>query len=277
MKQVIFAIALLAMASLTGCLTDDESSVDETTDTTSDNTGNTNDNSDTNQDDTDSGDSGMIDPVGTDGGVSIPEDSSIFIDNAEQIYQRIGEWECLEEYLQRTECEFVNFERGFLQIENGAPVYYDPDVTYDSLKFNGWVNKTGNTVSIEGLYYPDRASFILEGESNADVDGDGTYDPNTPWTSNEYLGKPVTNVCQEYNCYAVFYGNNGLTYNTWFNLLKSTYHYDDIDDDNDGFEDSIYRNYHYQHLSVEINLPFEPYGFSISYDSNSDSSLDRIF
>ena len=42
MKQVIFAIALLAMASLTGCLTDDESSVDETTDTTSDSTGNTN-------------------------------------------------------------------------------------------------------------------------------------------------------------------------------------------------------------------------------------------
>ena len=60
MKQVIFAIALLAMASLTGCLTDDESSVDETTDTTSDNTGNTNDNS---NDNTDSGDDGMIDPV----------------------------------------------------------------------------------------------------------------------------------------------------------------------------------------------------------------------
>ena len=81
MKQVIFAIALLAMASLTGCLTDDDSSVDETTDTTSDNTGNTNDNSndnsDTNQDNTDSGDDGMIDPVGTDGGVIIPEDSSV--------------------------------------------------------------------------------------------------------------------------------------------------------------------------------------------------------
>ena len=42
MKQVIFAIALLTMASLTGYLTDDESSVDEATDTTSDNTGNTN-------------------------------------------------------------------------------------------------------------------------------------------------------------------------------------------------------------------------------------------
>ncbi len=34
MKQVIFAIALLAMASLTGCLNTDDTSVDETTDTT---------------------------------------------------------------------------------------------------------------------------------------------------------------------------------------------------------------------------------------------------
>ena len=67
MKQVIFAIALLAMASLTGCLNTDDTSVDETTDTTSDNTGNTNDNSndnaDTNQDNTDTDDNGLIDPV----------------------------------------------------------------------------------------------------------------------------------------------------------------------------------------------------------------------
>ena len=97
MKQVIFAIALLAMASLTGCLTDDESSVDETTDTTSDNTGDTNDssndNSDTNQDNTDSGDDGMIDPVGTDGSVTIPEDSSIFIDSPRQD-KVMGNYEC---------------------------------------------------------------------------------------------------------------------------------------------------------------------------------------
>ena len=68
MKQVIFAIALLAMASLTGCLTDDESSVDDNTDTTSDNTGNTNDNSnentDTNQDNKDDEkDENLIDPI----------------------------------------------------------------------------------------------------------------------------------------------------------------------------------------------------------------------
>ena len=272
MKQVIFAIALLAMASLTGCLTDDESSVDETTDTTSGNTGNTNDNS---NDNTDSGDSGMIDPVSTDG-VTIPDDSSIFIDNANDDSDRTGKWECLEEYLQRTECEFINYERGFVINENEDPTYYDPDVTFDSIRFNGWVNKTGNTVSIEGLYYPDSPSFILERFTNEDIDGDGTAEP-VPEVSNLYLGKPVSDVCQNYSCYIVFYGNGGLTFNTQFNLLKSTYHYDIIDDDNDGFKDTVYRNYHYHHLTVEIDLPFEPYGFSIYYDSYGDTSLNRIF
>ena len=61
MKQVVFAVLLLAMASFTGCLTDDESSVDETTDTTSDNTGNTNDNS---NDNTDSGDTQAVEGEG---------------------------------------------------------------------------------------------------------------------------------------------------------------------------------------------------------------------
>ena len=77
MKQVIFAIALLAMASLTGCLTDDESSVDETTDTTSDNTGNTN------QD-------GTIDPVGSGGGYSPPETANITVLRAQ--YEEDYDW-----------------------------------------------------------------------------------------------------------------------------------------------------------------------------------------
>ena len=50
----------------------------------------TNDNSDTNQDNTDSGDDGMIDPVGTDGGVTIPEDSSIFMDGISYHSYRYG-------------------------------------------------------------------------------------------------------------------------------------------------------------------------------------------
>ena len=61
MKQVVFAIALLAMASLTGCLNTDDTSVDENTDTTSDGT---------NQDET-------INPVGSGGGYSPPETANI--------------------------------------------------------------------------------------------------------------------------------------------------------------------------------------------------------
>ena len=41
MKQVVFAVLLLAMASLTGCLNEEDSSVDEKTDTTDDSTSDT--------------------------------------------------------------------------------------------------------------------------------------------------------------------------------------------------------------------------------------------
>ena len=82
MKQVIFAISLLAMASLTGCLTDDESSVDDETDTTSDTT---EDNTDTTQDDTDTTDDTkddeLIDPVGSSGGYSPPDKANITVDS----------------------------------------------------------------------------------------------------------------------------------------------------------------------------------------------------
>ena len=55
MKQVVFAVLLLAMASFTGCLTDDESSVDENTETIDDST------SDTTED---TKDDEQIEPVG---------------------------------------------------------------------------------------------------------------------------------------------------------------------------------------------------------------------
>lgn len=55
MKQVVFAIALLAMASLTGCLNTEDSSVDENIDTTDDST------SDTTED---TKDDELIEPVG---------------------------------------------------------------------------------------------------------------------------------------------------------------------------------------------------------------------
>ena len=69
MKQVVFAIALLAMASLTGCLNTEDSPVDEnidttddsTSDTTENNTDTTEDNSDTTDD---TKDDELIEPVG---------------------------------------------------------------------------------------------------------------------------------------------------------------------------------------------------------------------
>ena len=64
MKQVVFAIALLAMASLTGCLNTDDTSVDENTDTTSDTT----------QDD------GLIEPVGVTG-YTPPDKANITVDS----------------------------------------------------------------------------------------------------------------------------------------------------------------------------------------------------
>ena len=57
MKQVVFAIALLAMASLTGCLNTDDTSVD---DTTKDNT---------------------IEPTGQSGGYSPPDKANITVDS----------------------------------------------------------------------------------------------------------------------------------------------------------------------------------------------------
>ena len=80
MKQVIFAIALLAMASLTGCLTDDESSVDENTDTIDDSTSDTTD---------DTKDDELIDPVGEVGGHISPKTSTIKVDSGIQ-----GNWYC---------------------------------------------------------------------------------------------------------------------------------------------------------------------------------------
>ena len=54
MKQVVFAVLLMAMASLTGCLNGDDSSVDDKTDDTT---------SDTTEDNSDTKDDELIDPV----------------------------------------------------------------------------------------------------------------------------------------------------------------------------------------------------------------------
>ena len=92
MKQVVFAVLLMAMASLTGCLNGDDSPVDENIDTTDDSTSDTTeDNTDTTQDDTDTKDDELIEPVGTDGDITIPEDSSIFMDSKNKCCCK-GKW-----------------------------------------------------------------------------------------------------------------------------------------------------------------------------------------
>ncbi|MEC8875039.1 MAG: hypothetical protein VYE50_00505, partial [Candidatus Thermoplasmatota archaeon] len=143
MKQVVFAVFLLAMASLTGCLNEEDSPVDEKSDTTDDSTSDTTeDNTDTTQDDTDTTDDTkddeLIDPVGGNGD-TIPEDSSIHIDsNRDGSYA--GNWDCDgvdEEY----SCEFVYYVNDNFDADDVR--YYDSDSFRPSFQFMGWVNKTG--------------------------------------------------------------------------------------------------------------------------------------
>ena len=69
MKQVVFAVFLLAMASLTGCLNEEDSPVDDKTDDSPSDT--TEDNSDT--------DDELIDPVGQSGGYTPPETANMTV------------------------------------------------------------------------------------------------------------------------------------------------------------------------------------------------------
>ena len=288
MKQVIFAIALLAMASLTGCLTDDESSVDETTDTTSDNTGNTNDNSndnsDTNQDNTDSGDDGMIDPVGTDGGVIIPEDSSIFIDSP-RYNKQMGTGECSNPHnedgysddAEELNCEYTYYNEDFFEnIYNSNGEFYDimyrdSDGIYNQLDFNGWLNKTGSVVTIETLVFPDRGKFGGR-TTEVDLDGDGMYEDVPSYY--HYINEPVGDRCYTSLCEITFYGHGGLEFNADFytSLYFSSIGFA-IDNDNDGVKDSMLNVRYHESFTVTFDLPFEPYAFTIS-DFNSDYGSD---
>ena len=140
MKQVVFAIALLAMASLTGCLNTDDTSVDENTDTTDDSTSDTTeDNTDT-KDDTDTTDDTkddeLIEPVGTNGGYSPPENSNIRMDSGVRY---------IVENNEIFECTKQGYED---LVGDGYEVYCDLDYHSD----NGpqvWVNKTGKTITVE--------------------------------------------------------------------------------------------------------------------------------
>ena len=264
MKQVVFAIALLAMASLTGCLNTDNTSVDENTDSTSDNTGNTN------QD-------GTIDPVGTDG-VTIPEESSIHIDSPYHYRQdhwedppgspELGVWECTGENEDR-ECEFVYHENDYFDADDA--IYYDSDGIRNAFEFNGWVNKTGQTVTIEAMHFPYRESYI---RSSMD------------YVDESLLGRPVTDYCTSNNgCEITFYGHGGLMTNgilTSLSMEESMGYW--FDSNGDGTNDT-YREVHaYEPTTVTFDLPFEPYGFSlkhiiVDYHNNhvEYEIIDRVF
>ena len=117
MKQVVFAVFLIAMASLTGCLDEDEPS-------------------DTNSED-------LIDPINA---YEPPQISSIMVDNGYQ-----GFWEgCNDGNNDTTECEYIPCtKQGYHDADgDGDNEYCDLDGHY-----NGGpqviVNKIGNKVTIE--------------------------------------------------------------------------------------------------------------------------------
>ncbi len=287
MKQVVFAIALLAMASLTGCLNTEDAPVDENIDTTDDSTSDTTeDNTDTTQDDTDTTDDTkddeLIDPVGTEGGVTIPEDSSIFIDSMGEP----GEWECNGTGKDK-ECNYVHYNKDAFvsEFEDGNLshiVYTDSDGIENSIDFNGWVNKTGNTVTIEGLKYPDRGPSVYTQYDwhCCNENGQEWIEEVTVYTYSQVNGW-VSNTCNNGStCQIVFYGHNGLTYNAWFTLSdeREWDYYEDTN--NDGYYDVGYKMHEYVHYTVTFDLPFEPYAFSIlsGYELEQQyRSVDRIF
>ena len=279
MKQVIFAIALLAMASLTGCLNgDDDSSVDDTTDDTTSDT--TEDNTDTTQDDTDTTDDTkddeLIDPVGGNGDITIPEDSSIHIDVTPSWYggDYVGTWECTETEGQPDECEFVYFINDYFHPDSA--MYFDADYEKVAFDFLGWVNKTGETVTIEGMHYPYRDSYIQEyTDCCLELDGDG--DTLEEYNVRDYrdLGRPFGYCNWGDVCTIIFYGYGGLTFNSDFTLSADNRNYEYwTDEDEDGFDDTRHKGAYYEYFTVTFDLPFEPYGFSVIQGS---SQIDRVF
>ena len=275
MKQVVFAIALLAMASLTGCLNGDDSSVDDKTDDTT---------SDTTEDNTDTKDDELIEPVGQTGDTTIPEDSSIHIDSPYHYRQYqseeppsspvLGVWDCTGENEDR-ECEFVYHGNDYFDADER--IYYDADGITNSFGFNGWVNKTGQTVTIEAMYFPYRDSYIRSG-GYSECWSEDCRD----WTQiNEgYLGSPVGDYCTVHSCEITFYGYNGLTSNGIIKLSQVEYHEYWSDSDEDGTNDTFHIITTYEHSTITFDLPFEPYGFSLKYmytDYYDYETIDRVF
>ena len=295
MKQVVFAIALLAMASLTGCLNTEDSPVDEnidttddsTSDTTENNTDTTEDNSDTTDD---TKDDELIEPVGGNGDTTIPEDSSVFMDSENVGYP--GNYECTNpldgdgdgdengysDDAEDVTCTYTYYGTDYFENSynndgefNGIS-YRDADGIGNSIDFNGWVNKTGKEITIESLYYPDRGPYKV---GTNWVDFDGSDNGEEVPVFSHYTNHPVSSHCSTTFCDITFYGVNGLEYNAHFMTTSSMgSHSFAIDYDNDGNKDSLIQRSIYQEHTLNFDLPFEPYGFSLVY---GDNRVDRIF
>ena len=138
-----------------------------------------------------------------------------------------GEWECNGTGKDK-ECNYVHYNKDAFvsEFEDGNLshiVYTDSDGIENSIDFNGWVNKTGNTVTIEGLKYPDRVEDGRYTDSSwqyvcCDENGN-EYHTEISEYAYDRANKPVSNTCnQREMCQIVFYGHNGLIYNGWFTL-----------------------------------------------------------
>ena len=159
------------------------------------------------------------------------------------------------------------------------PAYFDADLVVNDIEFNGWVNKTQNTVTIENLLYPDWMTIDSQ-DCCQDFDGDGTYDDNYSKVNYLSANRPVSDTCNLQNkCEIVFYGNGGLTHNGIFYLTEQSQRNDYYaDTDNDGILDTEIDMYYWSSHTVTFDLPFEPYGFTLTMVSTSSTGqVDRIF
>jgi hypothetical protein len=213
MKQVVFAVLLMAMASLTGCLNTDDTSVDENTDTTSDNN------------------DGLIDPVEVTG-YTPPENSDVRVDNGYS-----GHW--IETNPDSSYFEWIACSKQGYSIKIRAdrdPLYCDLDERQD-IGAQTWVNKTGNTVTVECI---------------KDIQGKISYVCKDAYaSSNDYtlLGAHI-----------LFTSVEGFQEKTFVTLSQTSRTGNPYD-------------FNHQFFKTEIELKFEPVSFTISeYAFSSYSS-----
>jgi len=244
MKQVVFAIALLAMASLTGCLNTEDSPVDDTTDDTTSDT--TEDNTDTTQDDTK--DDELIEPVGTDGGYTPPENSNIRVDNGIQ-----GTWEesSGDEFAEWVPCTEQGWTIVFDEYTKG---YCDLDNRYD----HGpqlWVNKTGKSITIECIKHYEEIQY--------------------PELNSRYSCKDMqNNNFGNYRDFAEVWGFGAYLEFTSVEGFKERVHVvisqtSKIQGDSGNGTKTSYNHNFFQ---TEINLEFEPVSFTIIGTSGGEMS-----